>query len=83
MYYATGFDNFEVKSNNVKIQSERYAYGIYNYGYYASFNKTSYIANNLLNLQANYYTYGIYNYLRFVTTKVVCDFNTVYSSAYG
>jgi len=83
MYYASGFDNFEIKGNNVKIQSDKYAYGIYNYGYYASFNKTSYIANNILNLQANYYTYGIYNYLRYVTTKVVCDFNTIYTSAYG
>jgi PKD repeat protein len=83
MYYASGFDNFEVNKNKVKIQSERYAYGIYNYGYYASFSKASHIANNILNLQSNYYTYGLYNYLRFVTTKVVCAFNTIYTSAYG
>ncbi len=64
MYYCQSLKYFEVDGNDIHMSSNRYTYGIYNYGYYTrGTSQASSCSNNQIYMESGYYAYGIYNYL--------------------
>jgi PKD repeat protein len=66
-YYGTGSKDLNIKRNKIEFDHPYYAYGIYNYGYFAQDWTGDFVCeDNIINMTATnsiaYYAYGIYDY---------------------